>query len=203
MKEQLVQYVNLLFAGSNNSDEIREEILQNTLDRYEDLLEQGKSPEAAYRIAISGIGDINEILGGTTIQQPTPAVAQQESQEQAKKRKIATGVAIGMYICCPVPLFILQNVMGLCLLFLLVAAATVLLVVYSKDEKSKDSSSPVTPQKKLKKSIGSLIWSIGLVVYFAVSIYSGAWGITWVIFPMLGAIEGLVNACIDLKEENK
>ena len=26
-------------------------MLQNTLDRYEDLLEQGKSPEAAYRLA--------------------------------------------------------------------------------------------------------------------------------------------------------
>ena len=63
MKEKLIQYVNLLFAGTDNSDEIRDEILQNTLDRYEDLLEQGKSPEAAYRLAITGIGDINEILG--------------------------------------------------------------------------------------------------------------------------------------------
>ena len=63
MREQLIQYVNLLFAGAPDSDEIRQEILQNTLDRYDDLVSQGKSPEAAYRLAISGIGDINEILG--------------------------------------------------------------------------------------------------------------------------------------------
>ena len=61
MREQLIQYVNLLFAGAQDADEIRAEILQNTLDRYDDLVAQGKSPEAAYRLAISGIGDISEM----------------------------------------------------------------------------------------------------------------------------------------------
>ena len=41
MREQLIQYVNLLFAGTMDCDEIRQEILQNTHDRYEDLLDQG------------------------------------------------------------------------------------------------------------------------------------------------------------------
>ena len=62
MKEQLIQYVNLLFAGVPQAADIKEEILQNTLDRYDDLIAQGKSPQAAYSLAISGIGDINEIL---------------------------------------------------------------------------------------------------------------------------------------------
>lgn len=62
MREQLVNYVELLFAGAPDSNEIKQEILQNTLDRFDDLVSQGKSPEAAYRLAISGIGDINEIL---------------------------------------------------------------------------------------------------------------------------------------------
>ena len=63
MRAKLAQYVQLLFAGVPDSDEIKEEILQNTLDRYDDLIDQGKVPEAAYRLAIAGIGDINEILG--------------------------------------------------------------------------------------------------------------------------------------------
>ena len=42
MREQLTQYVNLLFAGAQDTDEIRAEILQNTLDRYDDLIAQGK-----------------------------------------------------------------------------------------------------------------------------------------------------------------
>ena len=66
MREQLIQYVELLFAGAPEAYEIKQEILQNTLDRYDDLIDQGKSPEAAYRLAISGIGDINEILNMDT-----------------------------------------------------------------------------------------------------------------------------------------
>ena len=62
MREQLKQYVNLLFAGTTDSEEMKQEILQNTLDRYDDLISQGKTPEAAYRLAIGGIGDINEVL---------------------------------------------------------------------------------------------------------------------------------------------
>ena len=58
MREQLTQYVNLLFAGNDDAEEIRQEILQNTLDRYDDLVAQGKSPEAAYRLAITGIGAV-------------------------------------------------------------------------------------------------------------------------------------------------
>ena len=63
MREQLIQYVQLLFAGAADCDDTRQEILQNTLDRYDDLIAAGKTPEAAYRLAIMGIGDINEILG--------------------------------------------------------------------------------------------------------------------------------------------
>ena len=61
MREQLIQYVNLLFAGSSDHYDMRQEILQNTLDRYDDLVAQGKTPEAAYRLAIAGIGDVQEV----------------------------------------------------------------------------------------------------------------------------------------------
>ena len=70
MREQLIRYVELLFAGAENAGDIQQEILQNTLDRYDDLIAQGKTPEAAYRLAISGIGDINEILGNTDAAAP-------------------------------------------------------------------------------------------------------------------------------------
>lgn len=81
MREQLMQYVNLLFAGAKDCEDVRQEILQNTLDRYDDLIAQGKVPEAAYRLAISGIGDIQEILGASP-SSPAPEVS-----SSRKKRK--------------------------------------------------------------------------------------------------------------------
>ena len=77
MRDQLIQYVSLLFAGAENCEDTKQEILQNTLDRYDDLIAEGKTPEAAYRLAITGIGDINEILGRKdTVLPAAPAAAE-------------------------------------------------------------------------------------------------------------------------------
>ena len=73
MRDQLIRYVDLLFAGAPGASDIKQEILQNTLDRYDDLVAQGKTPEAAYSLAISGIGDISEILNGGTMPPEAPA----------------------------------------------------------------------------------------------------------------------------------
>ena len=140
MREQLKQYVDLLFAGTPDSEDMQQEILQNTLDRYDDLVSQGKSPEAAYRLAISGIGDINEVLGSD----PSPAAEAENVDFRVRplpsaKKKTMHAVAIGMYICCVLPVIALGNVgngiLGVCLMFLLIAAATVLMVMASDSEK--------------------------------------------------------------------
>ena len=48
-----------------------------------------------------------------------------------------------------------------------------------------------------------MIWAIGFALYFLISFATGAWMITWVIFPLIGAVQGLVNAILDLKEANE
>lgn len=90
MREQLIQYVNLLFAGAADCEDVKQEILQNTLDRFDDLVNQGKSPEAAYRLAISGIGDINEILGSAPVKKaPSHFVPIQEITQETPTRSSA------------------------------------------------------------------------------------------------------------------
>ena len=81
MREQLIQYVDLLFAGAKDCEDIKLEILQNTLDRYDDLIAEGKVPEAAYRLAITGIGDLSEILGSTSQRNPigAPTIAERKA----------------------------------------------------------------------------------------------------------------------------
>ena len=54
--------------------------------------------------------------------------------------------------------------------------------------------------KKIKKGINSMIWAIGLALYFIISFATMAWYITWLIFPITGAVQGLVRAILDLKE---
>ena len=210
MREQLIQYVNLLFAGATDSEEIKQEILQNTLDRFDDLVAQGKSPEAAYRLAISGIGDINEILGTVHHSPVEPAQATStpvipETEEDIKRKKIR-GFAVMLYILCAIPVILLSelgaSILGLCLTLAMVAFATYLMIITGRRDED-DEDEEKEPKHPLKESIGNLIWIIGLVVYFALSFTSGAWNITWLIFPIMACARGLSDAIIDLKEAKK
>jgi len=210
MREQLIQYVNLLFAGAKDCEEIRQEILQNTLDRYDDLIAEGRVPEAAYRLAITGIGDINEILGTACPRAPVHKHAvEPETQQDDEKKKRNRAVAIGLYIVSIIPLIVLDDfldmdILGLSITLILVAVATIILITNStSDDKEDEEDRPMTPQQELRRSIGKLIGAIGLVVYLVLSFITQMWYITWLIFPIMGAVKGLVNAILDLKEANK
>lgn len=212
MREQLEQYVTLLFAGAKDCEDIRQEILQNTLDRYDDLIAEGKVPEAAYRLAITGIGDVNEILGVKSQSTPTitlPSPKAKPDDNDTPGKKLLRAVAVGLYIISFIPLFILSefnlHTVGLCCTIAIVAVATVLIMLGAKKEGTEQESKdePLPPQQELKKSITKLISVIALVAFFVISILTGAWYITWLIFPIAGAVKGLVNAILDLKEANE
>ena len=212
MRDQLTKYVELLFAGAPNARDIQQEILQNTLDRYDDLIDQGKSPEAAYSLSISGIGDISELLERNSYNTAkTHSVDHIQDPAQAAEKRMRKAVAIAFFILCPIPLFILSefgaDTIGLCLTLLLVAAGTALMILNGKDRQDEDeepeetSANPETSMReKTRESIHTLIWCIGLAVYLIISFATGAWYITWVMFPLIGCVQGLMDAITDLKE---
>lgn len=213
MREQLEQYVNLLFAGAKDCEDIKQEILQNTLDRYDDLIAEGKVPEAAYRLAITGIGDVNEILGikpqAAPVHHAAPAREAKADNDNPMK-KLLRAVAIGLYIISFIPMFILSEMgmstFGLCGTLCIVAVATVLILLGAK--KSPHTGKPEQEEKEfiarqeLDRSIGHLVWIIGLSLYFVISFLTNAWYITWLLFPITGAVKGLIKAILDLKGAN-
>lgn len=212
MREQLIQYIDLLFAGTKNCEDMKQEILQNTLDRYDDLISEGKVPEAAYRLAISGIGDISEILG---TQGTSPSVyahiEEPETKEEQQKQKKLRATAIALYILCPIPLFLMSELgaatVGLCGLLVMVAIATALIIMSGKKDTATDDkeekNAAQSPQQALRKTIKDTIGIVGLVVYLLVSFATRAWHITWLIFPIEAAVWELTKAILDLKEATK
>lgn len=215
MKEQLEKYVELLFAGSPASEDMMQEILQNTLDKYDDYIAQGKSPEAAYRLAISGIGDISELLG----QEQNSPVPQSPTHTNTDYRgrpvkpmwkKVLTAVAVGLYILCAVPLIILSeagyDTLGIICAISIAAVATVAIIIASGGEshtqKEKDDDEDRN-QPPMQKAINSLVDVLGLIAYLFISFQTGAWHITWVIFPIIAALNGIVRAIFDLSRRDK
>ena len=199
MKDKLMTYIDLLFAGTLDTDDIRQEILQNTLDRYDDLISQGKTPEAAYRLSVSGIGDVSQLV------EARPTEAPMAPKPDHSKNKLLRSVAIALYILCPVPLFLMGNAIGLCGLLLMVAIATALMVYTGKTKPTpipkEEAPLEDRPQDRARKSIKATIRLAVIVIYFLISFFSGAWYITWLMFLMLPALTGLVDAVMDLKEE--
>ena len=215
MNNRLREYIDNLFAtapSNMKAVEVKEEILQNLTDKYNDLIAEGKSEDVAFNIAVASIGDVSELIREL---QGLPQQYNKISEENGKQRQrtaLMTAIAIGLYIFSPVPVILIQNEIGVVFLFVFIAIATGMLV-FNGITKSKNQQVPDTMveefkewrernsgKNQLQKSITSAIWAIGVVIYFLISFSTGAWYITWVIFLVIAAIEGVVKAVFDMSK---
>ena len=119
------------------------------------------------------------------------------------KKKLMRAIAVGLYIVCILPLMILDgHILGFCGTLVIVAIATVMIILGGKkenkeiqDEVEKNSRSP------LQKSISSMLWTVGLAVYILWSFTTYDWDITWVVFPILAALDSLLIVLVKLKNQ--
>ena len=89
MEDKLRAYMDYLFRDvkpTRKSVELKEEILQNLIDKYRDLLAEGKTPEAAYNIAVASIGDMDELLAGLNDELSFEKEVSGEQLERGKKK---------------------------------------------------------------------------------------------------------------------
>ena len=209
MNEKLRNYIDTLFEKAPKTVravELKEEMFQNLTDKYNDLLAQGKSEEAAYNIAVASIGDVDSLLAGLSGPDRT------ESAEGRKRNALFTAIAVALYITCAVPVILLQNTIGVMLLFVFVALATGLLIYngVTREKYVKADDTMVEEFKAWKQNsrqkdqaanavIGSL-WLIAVCVYMLVSFTTGAWHLTWIIFLITAAVASIIKGIFMLKK---
>jgi len=222
MKEKLRKHVDGIFdetTPTRKAIELKEEMIQNLEDKYKDLISEGKTPEAAYNIAVAGIGDISGLLADLE-EEAKINPWQKIEQETARKRSaMLTAVAVMLYILSVLPLIILStigiglyDVIGIPIFFLMVALGTGLLIYnnmtkprYEKEsdtmiEEFKEWKSDNQGRKSMRSAISSALWTTIIVVYFIVSFSTGAWYITWIAFIIGGAIESFINIFMNIKK---
>lgn len=139
MEPKLREYVEGLFATAPKTKqayELKEEIIRNTIERYHDLIAEGKTQGEAYNLAVAGIGDINELLEALG---SVPVTEQKYTDDQLSamnsRKSIFKGIAVSLYILCITPVIFLSST-PLCdispvFLFLMISTATGLLI-YNK-----------------------------------------------------------------------
>ena len=187
MENKLRAYMDHLFQDVPNTKkavEVKEEILQNIVDKYHDLVAEGKSEEAAYNIAIASIGDLDELLASLKDSSQTPNQIDSENyMAWRKKSAIRISVAIATGI-------IIYNSMTK-------PRYTKMDDTFMEDFKEWKSKNDTN--KQAMRAIKSALWVFITALYFVISFTTMAWHISWVIFLIGAALESIIKAVFELK----
>lgn len=221
MEDKLRAHMDYLFREiptTKKSVELKEEILQNLIDKYHDLIAEGKSEEAAYNIAIASVGDISELLEALKEGAAAPdPVTTMEYRQWKKRSSILIPIAVMLYILCVTPPIIcealnLNDAIGACGMFFIIGVATAIIIFNNMSKpimdkldntiinEFKEWKTNQEEHKRARKAINSALWTIIVVLYFLISFSTGAWYITWVIFLIGAAAENIIKAIFELRE---
>lgn len=207
------EYVESLFADAPKTagaSDLKEEIIGNLEEKYDDLTAGGMSAEEALESVKSNIGNVDELIAG--LKGPEDTDEKEERERKGRKAAGLNAVAIALYILSPALLIALALMnepgIGIIVMIACIAAATGIKVygnsVYPKYKKSDDSmvedfkewQSEKQMKKEKKNSYSSLLWSIIVVVYLVVSFTTFAWHITWLIFPIGAIVEKIISIAL-------
>lgn len=210
MNEKLRNYIDTLFEHAPTTVravELKEEMFQNLTDKYNDLIAQGKSEEAAFNIAVASIGDVDSLIAGLSGNARTA-----ESDASRKRSALLTAIAVALYITCVIPVIVLNDTIGIVLMFVFVAVATALLIyngvtrekyVKADDTMVEEFKEWKQNSRKKDQAVGAItgsLWLIAVCVYMVVSFATGAWHITWIIFLIAAAVSSIIRGAFMLKK---
>lgn len=215
MNDKLRRYIEGLFADvpqTKSMVELKEEMLQNLIEKYEDLIREGKSEEAAFNIAVAGIGDINELI--EDMKKP-PVYNDVNGAKQKSAMLVSLAVMLYMLSVVPILLWLgngIEFFTGVIGFFIIIAIGTGLLI-YNGMTKARpyiDETTMVNEfrewqDSKVRKrdtriSVSIALWSVILALYYFISFTTHTWHISWIIFIVGIAIEALINIFTTIKK---
>jgi hypothetical protein len=130
MDNKLKAYVDNLFKdapATAKAYEVKEEILQNLKDKYNDLITEGKNKDEAYKIALESIGDLSELFA-----ELEKGIGHDDSKQQ---KYLALKAVIAMvFVLAAVPLVMAlsyKNVLMNIMIAVILIAIGIILAIYN------------------------------------------------------------------------
>lgn len=225
MNNKIKNYVEVLFADvprTKRAAELKEEIMSNLNDRFEDQIREGKSENEAYGAAVASMGDIDALLAEVT---PSEDFKKEADYYRRRKAKFIS-VGVALYILGALALIAFAalgevfspqrveffGVIGLLALLLFCAVATGLIIYgvastpieYKDFEEQNDRSrrENMTPKERKFKATLSIYWSVVTCIYLTVSFITFAWHTTWIIWPIAGILCGILKTINEMRDLN-
>lgn len=216
MKQQLRDYVTDLFADApqtRKTYDLREEMIMNLNEKFDDLVKSGMAETDAYNMVISSIGDIDELI--RELKEPERN-RWEEGPRERQKSALITSIAVMMFILSIVVSMICVEVfgselLGMALFFIMIAIGVGMLVYnhmtrpnYRRREDTvveefKEFRSGKNRNQQVKSAVVSCMWTILLVIYFAYSFLTAGWWYSWIIFLVGAALSTVINAYFNLR----
>lgn len=199
MNKRLIAYVDELFIGikkDRQAMDMKEELLANSNEKYNDLISGGKGEEEAYQMVIAGIGDIKELMNGLY---ETGEFMDHDIKKNRGLRSIFLSLATSLYLLSLAVVFIFDQLRlynaGIVIMLFMWAAASGLIVYgnsigrykYEKKDNTfaesyKEQLSVHDRAKRMRSTLSALVWSATAVLYFSFSFVTAYWHISWIFY---------------------
>ena len=215
MNEKIRKEVNTLFENAPNTkraNDLKDEIISNAEDKYEDLLKQGKRDEEALQTVIKEIGNVDELIEELNKNNP---IHKGYTEEGRRKTALIVSICVGLYILAVISTVVLEEVgvpdfvtaSG----FLAIAGFSTCILIYhfmtkpkytkyedTMVEEFKEWKGKKDKNKEIKKAIDSILWTLTVIIYLVVSFTFGIWYISWIIFLIASLIENIIKLMFKL-----
>jgi hypothetical protein len=223
MNEKIRNHIDTLFdkaPKTRKAFELKEELLANSEERYQDLVANGVAPEDAIKNVINSIGNVTELFRGLDEINEND---REEWNAYVKKAAMFKTVAAGIYLFSVVVvlffLFIYQPfyynslMLGIVIAILIDIIPTCMLIYITnlapKYKRSSDTvvedfkewSSKSQKSRSVKKLVIAVLWSAIVPFYFFVSFITMAWYATWILFFVALCIHAIIELIFQLKEQ--
>ena len=207
METRIRTYIDGVFRDvpvTERSESIKSEILQNLLDRYRDLLADGRSEEEAYAMAISSGGDLSGIaadLKGEGVgysyayEKQFDRYYEKEYRKEKKKCAIFNGwfwpLVVCVYLCYS---FLVSGAWSYSWILFIAASAVSNLYAYLTIKSNR---------KERRAAAGGAIWTGIVTVYFVLSFLTRRWDVTWLVFILGVALSRILSALEESKNKEE
>lgn len=218
MNEKIRKEVNTLFQNAPNTkraNDLKDEIISNAEDKYEDLIKQGKKDEEALQTVIKEIGNVDELIEEVNKNNPIHTGYVQEAR---KKTGLVVSICVGLYILALISCVVLEEVgvpdFVTASAFLAIAGFSTCIMIYhfmtkpkytkyedTMVEEFKEWKGKKDKNKEIKKAIDSILWTLTVIIYLVVSFTYGIWYISWIIFLIASLIENIIKLMFKLGED--
>ena len=219
--EPIRNYVQALFAALPQSEDtlrVQREMLANLEEKYQALLDEGKSEAEASGLDIASIGSLDELreeLGVAAQSAPADAPAAAASPELMReyrdyldrKHKMIAGAVVLFIAACgayrPLKDGLGSEFLAQTVFFVLVAVGVGLCILSGRrDDYYHDLLGLGRTEERGREAgrwaglFAGIAFPVGTAIYLCLGIFRGLWHPGWIIYPVLGLVTAAI-ACIE------